>query len=444
MTHNQHKSPPTHNPPLGLKGVFIGIFGRQNTGKSSLINLLTGQEIAIVSDIPGTTTDPVKKVVELLGIGPVTLIDTAGVDDLSEIGKKRIKKSLDAIKLVDCAILLISGNNYGDYELQLIKQFDKFEVPYIILHNKKDKIKIAEFTKTIIRQQSNAKSILEFNAKNPKHVDKIISALSEIIPTKKVEQPSLFGGLVKPKDVVLLITPIDSEAPEGRLILPQNQAIRNLLDNDCIVITVKDTELEDFLKLGIRPALAVTDSQAFGYVAEILPEDIPLTSFSIIFARQKGDFDEYLKGTPHISKLNDGDRVLILESCTHQTSCDDIGRVKIPKLVQKFTGKTLEFTFVLGLSPLPLSRFVGTSWDFPHKGKIENETSEHSTTEENFALVIQCGGCMVTRKQLLNRLKPFVEAGIPVTNYGMTLAYVNGIFERATRFFTPKSPKGDL
>ena len=234
--------------------------------------------------------------------------------------------------------------------------------------------------------------------------------LKRTIPTTNYQKPSLLGGLVQPKDVVLLITPIDSEAPEGRMILPQNMAIRDVLDNNCIAVVVKETELVDFFKLGIKPALAITDSQAFNFVSKIVPTDVPLTSFSIVFARLKGDFNKYLEGTPNISKLDDGDRILILESCTHQVSCDDIGRIKIPKLLQEFTGKQLHFDFITGLS------------------ELTNQAEEYS-------LVIQCGGCMVTRKQLLNRLKPFTEAGIPVTNYGMTLAYVNGIFERATAPF---------
>ncbi len=388
---------------------FIGIFGRRNSGKSSLINLLTGQDIAIVSDKPGTTTDPVSKSVEIFGIGPVVLIDTAGIDDAGELGEKRIKKSKEAIKKVDCAILVIAENTFDNFELDLIKLFDEYAVPYLIVHNKSDISPLT--TETIAEIKSHSSSeILDFSTQNDKKKELLISLLKNTIPTTNYQKPSLLAGLVQPKDVVLLITPIDSEAPDGRMILPQNMAIRDVLDNNCITVVVKETELEDFFKLGIKPALAITDSQAFNYVSKIVPTDVPLTSFSIVFARLKGDFEKYLEGTPHISKLNDDDRVLILESCTHQTSCDDIGRVKIPKLLQKFTGKQLDISFISGLSPLP---------------DVIND----------FALVIQCGGCMVTRKQLLNRLKPFVEAGIPVTNYGMTLAFVNGIFERATAIF---------
>jgi len=387
----------------------IGIFGRRNSGKSSLINLLTGQDIAIVSDKPGTTTDPVSKSVEIFGIGPVILIDTAGIDDAGELGEKRIKKSKETIKKVDYAILLIAENVFDTFEIDLIKLFDEYAVPYLIVHNKSDILPLT--TETIVKIKSHSSSeILDFSTLNDENKEVLISLIRSTIPTTSYQKPSLLGDLVKPKDVVLLITPIDSEAPDGRMILPQNMAIRDVLDNDCITVVIKETELDDFLKLGIRPALAITDSQAFEYISKHIPEDIPLTSFSIVFARLKGDFEKYLEGTPHISQLKDGDRVLILESCTHQTSCDDIGRVKIPKLLQIFTGKKLEFCIVSGLS----------------------EINDEITT---FSLVVQCGGCMVTRKQLLNRLKPFIEAGIPVTNYGMTLAYVNGIFERATAIF---------
>ena len=396
-------------PPSGGRGAFIGIFGRRNSGKSSLINQLTGQDIAIVSDKPGTTTDPVSKSVEIFGIGPVILIDTAGIDDAGELGEKRIKKSLEVVKKVDCAILLISENLFTDFEQNLINQFNEFEIPYLIVHNKSDISSLNKDTIAEIRKYSSS-DILDFSTVNDEKKEELISLIKETIPTTSYQKPSLLGDLVKPKDVVLLITPIDSEAPDGRMILPQNMAIRDVLDNDCITVVVKETELLDFLKLGIRPVLAVTDSQAFEYVSKHIPEDIPLTSFSIVFARLKGDFEKYLKGTPHISQLKDGNRVLILESCTHQVSCDDIGRIKIPKLLQQFTGKLLHFDFVSGLSEL-------------------------TNQVENYSLVIQCGGCMVTRKQLLNRLKPYIEAGIPVTNYGMTLAYVNGIFERATSSF---------
>lgn len=390
--------------------LHIGIFGRRNTGKSSLINMLTGEEVSIVSHLAGTTTDPVKKSVEILDIGPTILIDTAGIDDLSEIGSKKIKKSQEVISRVDCAILLIAGNQFGNYEIRLIEQFVEQETPYLIVHNKNDIEKITSITLSTIKQHSKTE-IIDFSTYVSSNKNKLIYALKQIITETKYQNTSLIGDLVRPKDIVLLITPIDSGSPEGRMILPQNQTIRDVLDNHCITVVVRETELADFLKLGITPALAVTDSRIFEYIAETLPETVPLTSFSILFARIKGDLALYKEGTYHISQLKDGDNILILESCTHQASCDDIGRVKIPEQLKNHTGKNLRFTIVSGLSALPNN--IG-----------------------DFALVIQCGGCMVTRKQLTNRLNPFIKAGIPVTNYGMTLAWMNGIFVRATKIFS--------
>lgn len=396
--------------------LHIGIFGRRNTGKSTLINWLTGQEVSLVSSMPGTTTDPVKKSLEIPGIGAVVLIDTAGIDDLGELGSQRIRRSQEVISKVDCALLLIAGNQFGEYEVQLIAQFKELNVPYLILHNKNDIDKIATITETVIRHHSSAE-IIDMHTGDDTYREVVVEALKRIIPDTKQGNNSLIGDLVKPGEVVLMITPIDSEAPEGRLILPQNQAIRDALDHDCITVVLKETELKNFMDKGIKPALAITDSQLFGEVVQLLPEEIPLTSFSILFARQKGDFASFLRGTPHISKLKEGDHILLLESCTHHSSCDDIGRVKIPRLLQAFTGHVLHFTVVSGLSSLPADI-------------------------RNYALVIQCGGCMVTRRQLINRLHPFIDAGIPVTNYGMTLAYMNGIFERATAILSTNEEKG--
>jgi [FeFe] hydrogenase H-cluster maturation GTPase HydF len=242
------------------------------------------------------------------------------------------------------------------------------------------------------------------------NLDELIELIKKTIPPTAYQRPSLFADLVKPKDVVLFITPVDGEMSDGRMVLPQNMAIRDVLDNECICVAVKETEVEDFLKLGIKPALAVTDSQVLAQVSELIPADVPLTSFSIAFARLKGDFERYIEGTSYISRLQDGDKVLILESCTHQIGCDDIGRFKIPNWLLDFTGKQLEFVVVSGLI------------------EINEEL-------EDFALAIQCGGCMVTRKQMHSRLKPFIEAGIPVTNYGLAIAWMHGVFDRATAMF---------
>lgn len=380
-----------------------------NTGKSSLINMLTDQEISIVSESSGTTTDPVIKTVEIKDIGPVTLIDTAGIDDLSDIGILKVNKSREIIKRVDCAILLITENQFDQYEVELINQFEDNETPFIIVHNKNDLKKITEITLTSIRSCTNA-IVIDISTYQPGDKEQLTSVLKKIIPESAYNQKGLLEDLVKSKEIVLLIVTIDKGAPEGRLILPQNQTIREAIDRECIVITVKDSELDNFLKLGITPSLVITDSQLFKTVVKKLSVSIPLTSFSILFARQKGSFSTYLEGAHQIPKLQNDDNILILESCSHHTSCDDIGRVKIPALLQKHTGKSLNFSVVSGLSPLP------------------NNIS-------NISMVIQCGGCMVTRKQIINRIKPFINAHIPVTNYGMALAFTNGYLDRVTSIF---------
>ncbi len=398
----------------------IGIFGRRNYGKSSLINLLAGQDIAIVSDTKGTTTDPVKKTVEIPGLGPVIFIDTAGIDDNGEIGSLRISKTLKTIEAIDMAILIIADNTFDLDEQNLIDKFNAYKIPYLIVHNKNDLSVLNEELKIGLEAQLS-KEILTFNALVPQHGDKelLIEKIRKTIPEKSWKRPSLLGDLVSYGDIVLLITPIDAEAPEGRLILPQIQTIRDILDNDCTAIILKEREADVFLrKTGIRPKLVVTDSQVFLKADASIPPDIHLTSFSILLARQKGDFYNYIEGTPFISKLLDGDRVLLLESCTHQVSCDDIGRVKIPRWINSFTGKKIEYDTVPGLDNLPRSI-------------------------EEYSLVIQCGGCMITQKQLQNRLKPAIDKKIPVTNYGMAIAYVQGIFNRAVAPFLNRNISGD-
>jgi len=384
----------------------IGIFGRRNNGKSSFINTVTGQDVAIVSDMPGTTTDPVKKSVEIFGVGPAIMIDTAGIDDSGELGEKRIKKTKEVIRVIDFAILLIANNIFDDYETRLLEEFRKLDIPFVIIHNKSDEESLGQITAERINSYVNSE-VYEFSTIDKKNLNVVIDAIRRNIPETAYQKPSLFEGLLKPKDIVLLITPIDSEAPDGRMILPQVMAWRDVLDKDCICMSVKETELADFLKTGIVPSLAVTDSQVFDYVSSMLPPEVPLTSFSILFARLKGDFDIFLKGTKSIENLKDGDKVLILESCTHQVSCDDIGRYKIPKWLKRHTDKDLHFEFVSGLLKVP-----------------EDLSS--------YALVVQCGGCVATRKQILNKVKIVSGTGVPVTNYGMLIAYVNGIFEKVT------------
>ncbi|MDX2413712.1 MAG: [FeFe] hydrogenase H-cluster maturation GTPase HydF [Bacteroidales bacterium] len=389
----------------------IGIYGRRNLGKSSLINVLAGQDIAIVSDHAGTTTDPVKKSFEITGFGPVILIDTAGIDDSGELGELRIQKSLKSIDTIDLGLLVIGEEKWDQHEIDLIRKFSELDIPYIIIYNKIDLGSPDQSFLDKVKLESGKNPFL-FSTISKKNYESLIRLIKSSIPESSLKIPTLLGDIIKQGDLVLLITPIDVEAPEGRLILPQVQAIRDILDNDAIAIVLKEREIDTFLQeTKIKPALAITDSQIFVKADGSIPHDIPLTSFSIALARLKGDFDSYLRGTPKISELKDGDRVLMLESCTHHVSCDDIGRVKIPRWLSNFTGKLLIYDVVSGLD------------------KIERPINDYS-------LVIQCGGCMITSKQLFNRLGPAIKAGIPVTNYGMAIAYVQGIYNRAIKPFT--------
>jgi len=393
----------------------IGIFGRRNNGKSSLINCLAGQDVAIVSEIPGTTTDPVKKSIEIPGIGPVVMIDTAGTDDAGELGNKRVARSKEVIRTIDLAILLLAGNLFDQEEESLIEQFNHWEVPFLVIHNKSDLETLSpNLTQRI--QTTTGLPVFEFSALYPDHREELIHLIRRSIPETAYLTKSLVGDIISQGDLVLLITPIDQEAPEGRLILPQVQAIRDILDNDAIAVVTKEREIDTLLKrLSPRPALAITDSQVFKKADASIPEDIPLTSFSTVLARYKGDFENYLAGTPRLSELQNGDKVLILESCAHQVSCDDIGRIKIPRWLSSFSGKQLQYEVVSGLNKVP--------------GRMTD-----------YSMVIQCGGCMITRKQLINRLKPAIDAGIPVTNYGMAIAYMHGIYERAVAPFVKLDP----
>ncbi len=389
----------------------IGIFGRRNNGKSSFINALAGQDIAIVSDVAGTTTDPVKKSMEISGIGPVILVDTAGIDDEGELGQKRIAKSLAALKNVDLAVLIITGNTFGNFEEKLVEDFRDNGTPFIIIHNKSDLSPLESDFHLRLSQEFPDAPILEFSSTQPENKEEIIQAMRNTIPPTAWKKSSLLGDLLSYGDLVLLITPIDIEAPEGRLILPQVQAIRDILDNDCVCVVVKEREVDSLIKvLHPRPALAITDSQVFLKADASIPPEIPLTSFSIMLARQKGDFENYVKGTPKISELKDHDRILLLESCTHHVACDDIGRVKIPRWMNSFTGKKLGYDVVSGLNDLP-------------------------RPINDYALVVQCGGCVITPKQIRGRLKPALDAQVPVTNYGMAIAWMHGIFQRAVAPF---------
>lgn len=382
----------------------IGIFGRRNNGKSSLINAITGQETAIVDASAGTTTDPVRKSIEIFGIGPAVIIDTAGIDDEGTIGQKRIQKSLEVLKSIDFAILVTTNHQCGQPERMLMDKFHEYEIPFLLVNNKTDLA-----TGTPLPDGVTDTRMLEVSAKTGQGISVLLETLVEKMPPSAYISHSLLGDIIGNGDTVVLVTPIDSEAPEGRLILPQVQMIRDILDNDAVAVVLKEDKVGEWLRKNPAPKLVVTDSQMFKRVAQEVPEEVPLTGFSIVLARHKGDFEHYLEGTPHLSRLRDGDRILMLESCTHLTSCEDIGRGKLPRWIRQYTGKELHFDFVSGLDQLP---DIG-----------------------QYAMVIQCGGCMITRKQILNRLKPAIERGIPVSNYGMAIAYLNGIFDRAVRPF---------
>ena len=332
----------------------------------------------------------------------------AGTDDVGELGQQRVEKTMKVLEEIDCAILVITGNQFDDTEKQLVNRMKELAVPFFIVHNKADEEPLLAVMKAVIEQNTGAK-VLDFSVSRNDDITPLVDLLKKTIPESAYQKVSLLGGIIQPNEVVVLVCPVDSEAPEGRLILPQVMAIRDVLDNECICVVLKETHLQQYLETMPAPALVVTDSQVFGFVSKIVPPEIPLTSFSIVMARLRGDFDNYVKGTPHLSQLKDGDTVLLLESCTHHSTCEDIGRVKLPRMILKYTGKDIHFEYVAGLAPI-----------------------EHP---EKYAMAIQCGGCMSTRKQLLNRTNLFVSQNIPISNYGMALAYMNGIFERVMEPF---------
>ncbi|MBO6088534.1 [FeFe] hydrogenase H-cluster maturation GTPase HydF [bacterium] len=423
--------------------LHVGFFGKTNVGKSSLINKITGQEVSIVSDIAGTTTDIVEKSMELLPIGPVTFLDTAGLDDKTELGEKRIAKTMKVLDRVDVAVIVSEPGKFDEYEKDLIEKLEKLGIPYFVIVNKCDEAakqlgsyaakkdkrraggqegrlnesgklkvesgKLSNFQFSTLNFQLNS---LHTSTSDSLLVSKFKQSLINLLPDDYINPPKIAGDLIPEKSTVVLVTPIDKEAPKGRLILPQVQTIRDLLDSNCIIITVKESELQKALDdLKQPPALVITDSQAFKKVSEIVPEDIPLTSFSILFARLKGDLNAFTEGADAIDSLKDGDKVLIFESCTHHAIEDDIGRVKIPNLLRKKTGKDLI-----------IENFAGH--DFPDIS--------------DYKLIIHCGACMTNRREVLSRIIKANEQNIPITNYGIVISYCLGILPRALKIFTSK------
>jgi len=377
--------------------LHIGVFGKTNVGKSSLINRITGQKVSIVSKIAGTTTDVVEKSMELLPIGAVTFLDTAGLDDKTELAEKRIEKTMMAINRVDIAIIVTDVINLDDYEKDLIEKFKELKIPYLIVVNKFDDGKYDIADNVLVTSVLNDDDI----------VYKLKNALIKLLPEDFVNPPKIAGDLVSENSTVIMVIPIDKEAPKGRIILPQVQTLRDLLDNNCLVYAVKETELKSALdNLKQPPSLVITDSQAFKQVSEIVPEDIPLTSFSILFARLKGDLNTFVKGANSIDNLNDNDKVLILESCTHHAIEDDIGRVKIPALLKKKTGKSII-----------IENFAGH--DFPDIS--------------DYKLIIHCGACMTNKREVLSRILLANNKNVPITNYGIAISYCLGILPRAIK-----------
>ncbi len=400
-----------NNTPAGER-VHIGFFGRRNAGKSSLLNAVTGQELAVVSEIRGTTTDPVYKAMELLPLGPVMLIDTPGFDDEGTLGEQRVKKAKQVLDKTDIAVLAVDaaeGMTVCDEELTAL--FREREIPFIIVYTKTDAADTARSADTRlgeqreeVRDKNKITSVMHVSAVTGTGIHELKERLAAMCPDR--EERHLVADLVKPLDMVVLVVPIDSAAPKGRLILPQQQVIRDLLEVGAVPVAVRESELAEALaKLGEKPALVITDSQAFEEAAAVVPEDIPLTSFSILMARYKGFLKIAVEGVRAIDSLRDGDRVLIAEGCTHHRQCDDIGTVKIPRFLKQYTGKDICIETASGTG-------------FP-----EDLTP--------YALVIHCGGCMLNEREVLRRMQFAKRQGVPVTNYGTAIAQMKGILERS-------------
>ena len=389
------------NNTISAEKIHIGIFGSRNAGKSSIINAITNQNISIVSDTLGTTTDPVKKSMELLPLGPVVIIDTPGIDDIGELGKMRIKKAKQVLNYVDIALLVVDARiELTDENNQLINSFKQKNIPYILVYNKSDLLEN-------IPNSTNEK--IYVSAKTKFNINLLKETIAHI--AVKTEDKKILSDIVSKNDVVVLVIPIDSAAPKGRIILPQQQTLRELIEIGATIVVSSDTTLEETLnKLSQKPKLVITDSQVFGKVDKIVPEDILLTSFSILFARYKGNLETLIKGIKALEKISDGDTLLISEGCTHHRQCEDIGTVKIPKWITEYTKKDINFEFSSGT-------------EFP------DELTKYS-------LIIHCGGCMINSREMHYRLERANDSAIPITNYGITIAHIHGILKRSLKPFT--------
>ena len=388
--------------------LHIGLFGRRNVGKSSILNALTNQEVSIVSDVAGTTTDPVEKPMELLPLGPVLFIDTAGIDDVGALGEKRIQKTWAAIDRTDLGIIISNSQDWGEFEEQLLNEFKDRAIPIIIVFNKSD---LYESKSCMLNSFSNDKiPFVETSVTSGNGILQLRQTILKTAPDDYINRPSIVSDLVGPGEAAMLVVPIDKEAPKGRLILPQVQSIRDLLDGDSFCMVVKERELKEALsRFNKPPKLVITDSQAFLKVAADTPPEIPLTSFSILFARHQGDLAEMVKGAMAIDTLKTGDKILIAEACSHHPIGEDIGTVKIPRWLSQYVGGKLQIEHTRG-------------HDFP-----PNIT--------DYKMIIHCGACMWNRREMLTRIMKARQAGVPITNYGLTIAYSLGIFERALQPF---------
>ena len=392
--------------------VHIGFFGKRNAGKSSIVNKVTGQELAVVSDVKGTTTDPVSKAMELLPLGPVVIIDTPGIDDEGHLGELRVRKAKQVLNRVDVAVLVVDATvGKTSVDEELIRIFKEKEIPYLVVYNKADLLKTKDGNRLSSENKlnQNAEQSIYASAATGQNIYELKERIASLAVTDELKL-RLVGDLLEPSDFVILVVPIDKAAPKGRLILPQQQTIRDVLEAGAAAIVIKEDELSNTLEnLGKKPKLVITDSQVFAKVSKETPEDIWLTSFSILFARFKGNLKAAVAGAAAIDRLKDGDKILISEGCTHHRQCDDIGTVKLPRWIRNYTGKDLEFEYSSGR-------------DFP-----EDVTK--------YSLIVHCGGCMLNEREMRYRQKCALDQEIPITNYGIAIAYMQGILKRCVEMF---------
>ena len=395
-----------NSTPSGER-VHIGIFGRRNAGKSSIINALTGQSLAIVSDVRGTTTDPVQKAMELLPLGPVVMIDTPGLDDEGALGALRIKKAYQMLNKCDIALLVVDATvGFTEEDRRILRRIEDKRIPYVIVFNKSDLVSEEARGSVEVPDASHVMWVSSTERTNINELKDLIATL----PPQDDRSRRIVGDLLQPGDLAVLVVPIDKATPKGRLILPQQQTIRDILEADAVSVVVKENGLKEvFSSLATKPALVITDSQVFKRVAEETPADIPYTSFSILFARYKGNLDSLVAGAHALDALRDGDTVLISEGCSHHRTCEDIGTVKLPNWIRAHTGKNLAFDFTSG--------------------------TEFPMDLERYALIVHCGGCMLNEREMKYRMKCAADAGVPMTNYGTAIAHMNGILDKSLEVF---------